>query len=520
MKLIYFIILIIVFSSISCKKALDLNPKNSITYSNGIRTEKDIESLMNSAELNVRLVENLLLTNYDSFFQSFYNRYSTNYINLFDFLKGSHYPNDKASLGFYQIIHKSNIPLRYLDQTDMPEPRKDYYRGRANFYKAFAYLWLIRRYGDVILIKDDVILEPVAKSPWPEVADYAIDLAEQAVKLLPEYSDIKDAQGNPPANKFTPSKGAANALLANLTAWKAGAKYLAQVKDANYDELSLWKKSADACSQIIESGQYNLAPNPEQVCESVLVGNSSESIYEAELRQYWDELNIYSLKYNQREYHGLNVYSQNDCPINFKNMVPPEYLDLKLLADSVKRLFSSEDLRLKSWFYKFDSLSNVPSMKGLAFSNKYRRFKYYTSGTKLGLVQGCFQNRVFWRLADIYLLRAESRARLGDMGGAIADLNKVRARSQAKLYENSDGDLRYAIYEEKVKKEMLFEPDSFWYDVIRNGYLRIEPSLKQFSTDKLTDQDLRDGAAFVNMEADPNNPLMRHNIYWQRRFGQ
>lgn len=66
---------------------------------------------------------------------------------------------------YYKIIHQANIPLHYLDQTNMTEERKNYYRGRAYFYKAFAYLWLIKTWGDVILIKDDVILDPVAKTP-------------------------------------------------------------------------------------------------------------------------------------------------------------------------------------------------------------------------------------------------------------------------------------------------------------------------------------------------------------------
>jgi hypothetical protein len=308
-------------------------------------------------------------------------------------------------------------------------------------------------------------------------------------------------------------------LLANLTAWKAGAKYLAQPKDASYDQLALWKKSVDACTQIIQSGQYSLAANPEAVCESVLVGKSSESIYEIEIGQYWDEITANSGGNYSGHTHFIEQ-PQYNTPINFRNAADiNEYI---MLSDSVKRLFSPNDLRLKSWFYKFDSLSNIPSIKGQAFSNKYRKIKQFTSGPSLGKLLGYANNYIFWRLADIYLLRAECRARLGETAGAIADLNVVRARSNAKLYENTEGDLRYAIYEEKVKKELLFEPHSFWFDAIRNEYVRIEPTLKELSYQKLSNQDLIDGALFlsITLTGNENNPLLRQNIYWNKRFGQ
>lgn len=87
--------------------------------------------------------------------------------------------------------------------------------------------------------------------------------------------------------KSTPCKGSANALLAHLCAWKAGGKYFAH--DDAYDEMELWKKAEEACTRVITSGQYGLAANPEEVCASVLLGDSRESIYETITRNFWNE---------------------------------------------------------------------------------------------------------------------------------------------------------------------------------------------------------------------------------------
>ena len=121
-------------------------------------------------------------------------------------------------------------------------------------------------------------------------------------------------------------------------------------------------------------------------------------------------------------------------------------------------------------------------------------------------------------MADIYLLRAECRARLGGsyMEGAIDDLNKIRERANAKLYDASEygGDLRYAIFKER-EKELLLEGQRY-YDIIRNDYVRME--LKgNYQT--VTNQDLKDGALFLMIGdgAFSQNPLLRQNTYWHNR---
>ena len=137
----------------------------------------------------------------------------------------------------------------------------------------------------------------------------------------------------------------------------------------------------------------------------------------------------------------------------------------------------------------------------------------------MGQLYNIYQNKIWFRLTDVYLLRAECRARLGGeyITGAISDLNKIRERAHAKLYSPSEhnGDLRYTIFKER-EKELLMEGHRY-YDIIRNGYAR-----KEFEEGfrKLTDQDFIEGAFFVAVGGDAfyRNPLMRQNTFWLRRM--
>jgi hypothetical protein len=516
MQLNYKILLPVCFLLVTaCSNPLSVKPENSITFNNGITTEKDVEALIRAIDAHLRSAGGGAYFPFEG--GNLHDEMVSFMLQAERLNRLTMAPTQLTTYLHYLTIQQANIPLAYLDQTNMSESRKSYYRGLCSYYKALAYWQLMRTWGDVVILKESIMLEPVAKSPWTQVADYAIEQAEQAAQLLPEFSAIRDADGNPARNKFKPSKGAANALLAHLAAWKAGCKFMAQPGERSYDEQTLWKKAADACTAIITSGEYELAPNPEQVCESVLVGDSRESIYEVAYRGFWEELKAVNVSgtigtatvHNNPEYGFAGIKTQY----------------IRWVADSVKKRFPPNDLRRNAWFYKLDSLSADKYKDltgGYAYPNKYRRMKFITSGDEVGRMDGYDQNYIIWRLAEIYLLRAECRARLKEEDGAKDDLNIVRGRSQATLYHPSEGDLRYAIFQE-LSKEMLFEPNSYYKTAaIRNGYMRIEPGFKELGYDQLTDQDLIDGALFMAYQSNEmtRNPLLRQNTYWFNRFGR
>lgn len=76
---------------------------------------------------------------------------------------------------------------------------------------------------------------------------------------------------------------------------------------------------------------------------------------------------------------------------------------------------------------------SVEITHGFAYPYKWR-YGYYKDDGWGKYWRNINQNKIWWRLADIILLRAECRARLGGeyVAGAIEDLNTIRRRANAK----------------------------------------------------------------------------------------
>ena len=515
-KILVFILFAII--QIGCEETLDIEPESSLTFKNALNTPKDFESALNATDHAVKY----MICNYtgEDPGNQVQKGWYTDEVQQGTYLEmlQNNSPEYILNLNwkpFYDAIACANVVLHHAEGSGISKERSNIYRGQAYFYKALAYLELLHTWGDCILIRDEIEFLPTPKSEWTEVADYAIEQAQHAIDLLPEFEKVTDWQGNSPRFKSTPCKGAANALLAHLCAWKAGGKYFAKHQD--YDEKELWERAEKACSQVIGSGTYELVPNAEAICTDALVANSKESVYETVFKDFWNESSGFMngaadmLSIPGFFYHCYPLRAE--FPAAFI-----KYIGVWIHNSTVREMYSGTDERKYAFFYQLDEMDK-PEYGGYAFPNKWRLPMVETSGPNVGKTLNVNQNKIWWRLADIYLLRAECRSRLGGeyTAGAIDDLNKVRERSKATLYNASEygGDLRYTIFKER-EKELIMEGQRY-YDIIRNGYVRTELA-GEFKT--VTDQDLIDGALFcmISKKAFSQNPLLRQNTYWHRRL--
>ena len=127
------------------------------------------------------------------------------------------------------------------------------------------------------------------------------------------------------------------------------------------------------------------------------------------------------------------------------------------LSDHLFNSFESGDLRQSSWMKEVHNVTNTESW--------YHAFKYKEQNKTDSSVEYSVQ----LRLAEQYLIRAESRAHLGDISGAQADINAVRNR--AGLDDTTAvtlNELLHAILQER-RVELFTEQGHRWFDLKRMG---------------------------------------------------
>ena len=353
---------------------------------------------------------------------------------------------------------------------------------------------------------------------------------------LPKYEELVQ-QTTEPRMKQYGSKGAAAALLAHLYAWRAGVE----------GKSECWEKAEEYCRMIIdgEVGNYRLAADPEEVCTSVMHRDSEESIWE-----------IY---YGVDDYLLKSLYCVSFPVLTTSDETPDNMWRPSIYKTTVNRMYPEGDRRRDAYFWETNADSVylkyvdgevvASAERGqdsviVAYDNQsinrayLYKFRYpfyrYDDWSPEPIFAGMNQNKVIWRLAEIYLLRAECRARQGK-ANAVDDLNEIRRRAYgddshafpcAEDVENGlAGNIQLAIFRER-EKELLFEEQRY-YDIVRNGmcYLRGEDTYDYIRNEisdayaKLTDQDIKDGALYL-MISDmcfQNNDLLRQNRYWNRR---
>ncbi len=522
-----------------CSDFIDVRPENSPTYTNYFRTLQDAEALLTA--LQVRVTEMGWrggIARNGQYVDDDPNEYLTNRLNLM------YAQRDWAV--FYDAIYQADLILDNAQRFEVKKEELAPYLQQAYFAKAVAYFFLARNFGEAPITKGSTVFVPIAQSTVSEVLDEAEKYGLKAMELAPYEEMVKMA----PAQRVKQygSKGAAAALMAYLYAWRAGLE----------GKRKCWELAEEYCRMIIdgETGYYKLAATPEEVCTKTLFRDGDESIWE--------------LRHDAQE-NVSNVRRDLDFvgfPLSTASYdLPDRTSDPMITKASVRRMYPEGDLRRDAYFWgtdadtiylkKVNGVMEASLERGTdpvisvfdnqnierAFVYKFR-YPYYTSNdwNPAPQFEGMNQNMIIWRLADIYLLRAECRARQGK-SNAVEDLNKIRSRAYGDLDINAKteiyafpcaddvknglaGNIQLAIFRER-EKELLQEYHRY-YDIVRSGwcYLRGEDSYDYIRKEiseyygHLTDQDIKDGALYymVASACFVNNDMVRQNVYWNGRL--
>jgi hypothetical protein len=202
--------------------------------------------------------------------------------------------------------------------------------------------------------------------------------------------------------------------------------------------LENWEQAENLSSEVLaRTDTYQL---PEDL-DQVFLANSREAIWQ-----------ISPIG------RGSSSTQTNEGNVFIIDPVFSDFANLKLSGDLVGAL-EPEDQRLLHWVGFHEG-------SGAYYALKYKIWISTASITEYSMVL---------RLAEQYLIRAESRARQGNLLGAMADVDVIRKRAGLEALADTDPGmgkdaLLQMIYTER-KKELFTEWGHRWFDLKRNGQI-------------------------------------------------
>lgn len=163
----------------------------------------------------------------------------------------------------YQTIYRCNVFLQNYQKSPLSQAKKDRLAMEARFIRAFFYYHLLRQYGAVPLLYDEV-LDPFSptkldRNTFEEVVDYIATELDECSKALPIEYD--------PADYGRPTKSAALGVLSELYILAASPLYNggnigsgANRLLVGYDDYKVdrWQRAVNAIERLMALNENEL----------------------------------------------------------------------------------------------------------------------------------------------------------------------------------------------------------------------------------------------------------------------
>lgn len=348
----------------------------------------------------------------------------SNSANFRELLNNTVNPTNATNLNFwvtaYGFIYQANACIDGVAQsTTISNTLRDRITGEALFLRAFLHFYLLNFYGPVpIVTSTDYRMNSV--SPRSSESEVYLQI----------YSDLNSARqllsADPASiNKTRVNRFAVGAFLARVNLYR-----------------QRWADAERESTAIIGSN-YRLEPN---LANIFLTGNQE---------QIWQMTPVAP---------GI-VTTEGITLIPATNFVAPNYTATASLLSS----FETGDRRRTSWFNSFTLGATT-----YTYVYKYKLTREVASPPR--------ESYSALRLAEQYLIRSEARAQLGNLTGAVDDLNVIRNRSGLpNTNATTQADILAAIARER-RVELSCEWGHRWLDLKRTGtvgaVLAYKPSWK------------------------------------------
>jgi len=316
--------------------------------------------------------------------------------------------------------------------------------------RAFYYYCLIDLYGNVPIVTDFTDVDPPKQSSRADVFDFTVKELKEIENLVPKEYNAETY------GKIT--QGVVQTLLAkmylNAVVWKG---------------TPMWQDAITYCDKVIASGQYIIEPDWKSNFSAHNEG-SKENIFVVPFDQ---NCGNFMLADETLHYKSVLTFGLNSGPWNgFCGL--PEYINAYASNDPRKAgsfLWGPQyngqtgELLTTGSGDPLNFTIDVPSLESASQADGARCFKYEF---EKGATDNMNNDFVVFRLADIYLMKAEAILRAGEsQADALSLVNTIRERA----FKNADNNLRSVTLDE-VLAERAFE--FAWEGPRRQDLIRFE----------------------------------------------
>jgi hypothetical protein len=418
----------------------------------------------------------------------------------------------------YDQIRNCNDILQKLRTSGISRPLKEMIGAEVRYIRAYHYFQLVKRFGGVPLIKEVQEYDPnhledleVPRNKEQEIWDFIAEEMDAVAPLLPEK--------RPASDRNRVSRYAAYALKSRAMLYAASIAQYGQVElnglvGIAANPARYWEAAITASDSVIRSGNYALYNKYQDKAENYnrlfLDKNNSEYIWAKEyhLPEIGHSFDFMTTPYSFTGGYGCGMTptlelveayeyidgQTDELPVSVDSTPIKYNHPLDLFAGKDPRLFASVYLPMSSFkdgiveirrgVYRetantFQSASNLEQKTTLADGNQI------TIGGKDGIIlskdptkTGFYQKKFYdesrldfsenksdqswpvFRLAEMYLNKAEAEMELGHRDQAAEALNKVRERAGIQLLPANEITLQRIRNERRI--ELVFENHRFW----------------------------------------------------------